>query len=60
MTATEFATYCRSIRLANDPAALARLREELDQLHPHGPESADSDALVKMATLKRVRLVHGK
>lgn len=56
MTATEFAAYCRRIRLEN-PARLAAIRAELDREHPHGPDSADSDALVVMATLKRVRLM---
>ena len=57
MTAIEFAAYCRRIRLADDPATLTRIRAELDQQHPHSPASADSDALVVMATLRRVRLL---
>lgn len=57
MTALQFALYCRRIRLTNTPAALAQISEELDRLHPHSADSADSDALVKMATLKRVSLL---
>jgi hypothetical protein len=56
VAATEFAAYCRRLRLANDPAVLAEIREELDRDHPHSDDSRDSDALVIMATLKRVRL----
>lgn len=56
VTSTEFAAYCRRIRLADDPAALALIRPELDHDYPTG---RDSDALVLMATLKRVRLLEG-
>lgn len=56
MTAAAFAAYCRRIRECDNPAALAWIRAELDRLHPVGPDSQDSDALVAMATLKRVRL----
>lgn len=54
MTSTEFAAYCRRIRLAEDPGTLAEIRAELDREYPKG---RDSDALVTMATLKRVRLL---
>ncbi len=54
MTSREFAAYCRRIRECDSPDGLARIRDELDREHPMG---ADSDALVVMATLKRVRLI---
>ncbi len=54
MTAQEFVGYCRRIRLADDPAALARIRTELDS---EAPDGRDSAALVLMATLKRARLL---
>lgn len=54
MTATEFALYCRRIRECNDPATLARIRTELDRDYP---TESESEALVLMATLKRVRLL---
>lgn len=57
MTSELFALYLRRIRLADDPATLARIRAELDRLHPHSADSGDSDALVVMATLKRVRVL---
>jgi hypothetical protein len=57
MTATDFAAYCRRIRECDNPAALAGICAELDREHPHSDDSRDSNALVVMATLKRVRLV---
>lgn len=57
MTSTEFAAYCRRIRLTDDPARLAAIRSELDREHPHNTESTDSDAPVLMATLKRVQII---
>lgn len=54
VTATEFAAYCRRIREENNPARLAAIRAELDRCYPTGRES---DALVVMATLKRVRII---
>jgi hypothetical protein len=50
MTATEFADHCRAIRLADDPAGLARIREQLDQEHGNDP---DARQLRFMATTKR-------
>jgi hypothetical protein len=55
MTSEEFAAYCRRIRLTNDRSALARIRAELDRVYPYDINSTDSDALVKMVTLKQLR-----
>jgi len=57
MTSQQFAAYCRRIRECNSPAGMSEIRAELDQLHPQSADSKDSDALVKLATLKRMRLL---
>jgi hypothetical protein len=53
MTSAIFALYLRRIRLTNDLEALASIRAEVDRLYPSGE---DSEAIVKMVTLKRVRI----
>src|SRR5687767_8946951 len=44
LTCEEFAAYCRRIRECNNPAALARIRAELDRLYPHSADSQDARA----------------
>ena len=54
MSCQQFADYLCRIRLTDDPAALVRIREELDRLHPVG---RDSNALIMALSMKRVRLI---
>ena len=52
MSADNFATFCRRIRLTNDPIAPSHLRTQLDRGYPTG---RDPLALLTMITLKRAR-----